>query len=372
MDGTIVTTAFVAPFFAYQIRTFRFAFSSQHVDEVFGFTTTKHKDCISEHATLTKCKDGNVNVKFENLVAEIKKMFAEYERDDDQKLEWDHRKAPPQEFINRLGALIVSWDKILFDYMDATTRRVKCDYVLTTLRYRLLYQMSLEKREKFMTELLQQNPRTPGYDEYEYQNKCRVRIRTNTPLLYEEQRALIQKSKEFKVTPFVISATANPYLYALNNHFKLKIEWKHMNGSYPIGLRHFMNSKALDDDILAGNGHANSGVEELQTMNLEALDKDVLAGNGHASSSLGKLETMNDIIQRECCQAVFVARNSMSDLYMLAGVLEMRGFALIQQDAGNDGDLFELKKRCKDLAHIQFFNSIKAIWTAEPIITSSA
>nr|CCA28120.1 AlNc14C1222G12839 [Albugo laibachii Nc14] len=318
MDGTIISAALISPVFAYQVRKSKFAFTSNSVDEVFGFMTASDQ-CRPKGQLPMKFGNQEIVVVFETVVFEIKNIFDAREQSENN--------------ARYLGGLIAVWDKFAFSYMQHQDRKSKCDYLSTTIRYRLLHGINTKDREKLMLAVLKEEPKRGMYDDYMYDDVV-VSIRTNIPALYEEQKVLINELTARKVKSFVISTTPKEYLDTLITYFNIGINSAHANGSYPI-LKHH---KTMEAAVLAGSGHSN-----------------------HES---GKVDTMKWIAKEYGCIFLYASGDSMGDYEMVHEVLEHKGYALIQQGLPLDKNLLDLakEKSYEGRVRIQNVNLEEAKW----------
>nr|CCA27587.1 AlNc14C578G12202 [Albugo laibachii Nc14] len=221
MDGTIINNALLSPVLAYQVRKMNFAFSWEHVDLVFGFKSVSEDDrnaCIAQEYTLTD----SVKVKFEDLVKGIKDILFKYDAA-------HGRDSLDQKVIEKLGALIAVWSCVTYSKMKDNNN---CNYLASTLKYRLLYKMSLEERKNLIKYVLAHEPKAAGSDKYDDKG-IKFRLRNHSPSAYPQQLAFIKKLKHVQVTPIVISASPKLYLEALNEVLGIGIDSKNLHGSYP-------------------------------------------------------------------------------------------------------------------------------------------
>nr|CCA19162.1 AlNc14C65G4610 [Albugo laibachii Nc14] len=282
MDGTITTGALISPVFAYQVRKSKFAFTSNSVDEVFGFMTASD-ECRPKGQLPMKFGNQEIVVDFETVVLEIKNIF----------------DAPEQSENNarHLGGLIAVWDKFALSYMQHQDRKSKCDYLSTTIRYRLLKGFNEQEQKDIMKAVL--NDRTPrDHDTYNYHG-LDVTIRSNNPKLYEEQREVITRLAFYDVKIHVISTSAKEYLDAVIEHFELtNIPDIRAHGSKPL---------------------PRGG---------ETVEAAVLAGRGHYNNGSGKVSTLEEVIEETNCLPVLACGDTLGDYEMVENVIHRNGYGL--------------------------------------------
>ncbi|KAL0589629.1 hypothetical protein ABG067_002178 [Albugo candida] len=135
-DGNVLSNALLYTVYKYQVKNHRFAFTTEDdIDRVFGFSLAD-QSCVPTVYDFKVAK-GMVTVKFTAILEKIKTLFNSIKSKKDGA---------------DLAGAIFAWGYMSYKHMGKKELATDCNYLKTTVEYRLLYGMTTNQKRKLMVE----------------------------------------------------------------------------------------------------------------------------------------------------------------------------------------------------------------------------